>query len=162
MSARYSKEVFLETIKWTDVLQAFGSIGAMFVAIIGFALLIYQIKQIERTIIGDTHGKLYAQAFEIMKLIAEHPQIRPYLYDNKDYSKEDPNYNQIMCFAEILADFLEHISLQKLNMSEDIWPRWEIYIKDCYTDSRALREYFEKYSTLYGDDILNILGIKNN
>jgi hypothetical protein len=143
---------------WTEVVQALGSAAALLVAIFGFGLLIHQIRQLERAIRGDTHAQLYEKAFQIMTLLAAHPDLRPYFYGNKVLRGKDPKQNEVMCAAEIVANFMEFVALQRQNLPKSVWERWATYIKDRYHTSKVLRDYFVVNRNWYADEILGLLG----
>jgi hypothetical protein len=142
--------------RWTDVLQAIGAIGSLAIAIIGFGILIYQIRQLERAIRGDTQSGLYVQTFEIMKFIADNPEIRPYFYDGKELRPEDESYNLIMTATEIVADFFEHVVLQKANLPSEVWQKWCFQIQKTYSNSPTLQEYYTTNKLAYSVDVVTL------
>lgn len=141
---------------WTDILQAIGAVGSLVIAVVGFGILIYQIKQLERAIRGDTQSGLYAQTFEIMKFIADNPQIRPYFYDGKELQAGDESYNLIMTTSEIVADFFEHVVQQKTNLPDEVWQKWCLQIQKTYSNSPALREYYATNKLAYSLDVVSL------
>lgn len=142
---------------WTEVLQAIGAIGALIVSTIGFAALIYQIRQLERSIRGNVNESLYNQNLEFMRIIANNPDLRPYFYENRDITAENPKYSQVMSVAEILASFLELIALQKSDIPKHVWVHWSNYIQDMYKNSPVLRQHFRENKSWYSRDILVLL-----
>jgi hypothetical protein len=144
------------TPQWTDVLQAIGAIGSLLIAVIGFGILIFQIRQLERAIRGDTQSGLYAQTFEIMKFIADNPQIRPYFYDGKELRVGDESYNLVLTATEIVADFFEHVVQQKANLPDEVWQKWCVQIQRTYLSSPALREYYTTNKLAYSVDVVTL------
>ena len=71
-----------------------GVLGAIVGAILGgvFALKAAkrQVEVMLRHSRGDVNERLYNQSLEIMKFFAEHPEVRPYFYDNKDVAQVRP------------------------------------------------------------------------
>jgi len=141
---------------WTDVAQAMGAIGALLVAIIGFFILIIQIRQLERAIRSDTHSSLYSQCFDTTKLFYLNAKFLPYVYENKDLSKDDPSFYELSVLVEIIADFFEHIALQKTNLPDEVWNHWNNYIRSIYKSCPLLREHFRKRAEWYSEAILGL------
>lgn len=142
--------------QWTDVVQAIAAIGSLLIAVVGFLILIFQIKQLERAIRGDTQSGLYAHTFEIMKFIADSPQIRPYFYDGKELRAGDESYDLVMTATEIVADFFEHVVLQKANLPDEVWQKWCLQIQKTYSNSPALQEYYAKNKLAYSMDVVSL------
>ncbi|MCS6844323.1 MAG: hypothetical protein NZ528_08385 [Caldilineales bacterium] len=142
---------------WTDVLQATGAIGALIISTVGFAVLIYQVRQLERSIRGNVNESLYNQNLEFLRVLTNNPDLRPYFYENRDVTVEDPKYYQVMSLAEILASFLELIALQKSDIPKHVWVHWLSYIQDMYRSSPVLRQHFRDNKSWYSRDILTLL-----
>jgi len=142
------------TPHWTDVLPAIGAVGSLLIAVIGFGILIYQIKQLERAIRGDTQSGLYDQTFEIMRFIADNPQIRPYFYEGKELRPGDESYDLIMTATEMVADFFEHVVLQKVNLPSEVWQKWCFQIQKTYSNSPTLREYYTTNKLAYSVNVI--------
>src|SRR5437660_12279946 len=68
-----------------------GVIGAIIGAVLGgvFALKAAkrQVEVMLRQSRGDVNERLYNQSLSIMKFFAENPEVRHYLYDNKDIAR---------------------------------------------------------------------------
>jgi hypothetical protein len=150
------------TPQWTDVLQGIGAIGSVLIAVIGFGILIYQIKQLERAIRGDTQSGLYTQSFEILRFLADNPEIRPYLYEGKVLKMDDASYNLVMSATEIVADFFEHVVLQKPNLPANVWEKWAIQIVNTYSNSPTLQQHYASNKAAYCEDLLTLCGAANN
>jgi hypothetical protein len=141
---------------WTDVVQAIAAIGSVLIAVVGFGILIFQIKQLERAIRGDTQSGLYTQTLEIMKFIADNPEIRPYFYEGKELRPEDTSYNLILTATEIVADFFEHVVLQKANLPDEVWQKWCFQIQKTYSNSPVLQEYYATNRLAYSVDVVSL------
>jgi hypothetical protein len=142
--------------KWTDVLQAISALGSLVVAVVGFGILIYQIKQLERAIRSNTQSELYSQGFEILKFLGENPEIRPYFYEGKELDVGDKSGDLVLSATEIVADFFEHVVLQKRNLPEAVWQKWAVQIQKTYSDCPTLRQYYASNKSLYCEDIVRL------
>jgi hypothetical protein len=144
------------TPKWTDIVQAIGAAGSLLVAVVGFGVLIYQIKQLERAIRATTQGELYSQGFEILKFLGENSEIRAYFYEGKALAENDRARNLVLSATEIVADFFEHIVLQRPNLPEPVWQKWAIQIQNTYLNCPTLQEYFDIHKDMYCDDVIRL------
>ena len=144
------------TPKWTDILQAVGAAASLVVAVIGFGILIYQIRQLERAIRANTQSELYSQGFEILKFLGENSQIRPYFYEGKKLEAHDEARNLVLSATEIVADFFEHVVLQKRNLPNAVWQKWAIQMQNTYLSCPSLQEHFSVNRNVYCEDIVRL------
>src|SRR5712691_11830474 len=97
-------------VTWTADVQAIASI-------IAFVVVIYQIRQLQRTIRSDTHSKLYSHYLEVTKLLLQKPQLRPYFYGGKVLDNSVPDQadirQEIEVMCEVFLGLLEHAVVQK-------------------------------------------------
>jgi hypothetical protein len=138
---------------WTDVAQALATIAAVLIALFGFPLLIFQIKQLERSIRGDTHEKLYNQSLEIMNFLFQYPSLRPYVYEGKELEANDIERGHVDTLMEMLGDYLEHILLQMPNLPGDIRPYWKNYVRDMLRSSPELQRYLHIRRQWYSEEL---------
>jgi hypothetical protein len=140
-----------------------GIIGGIIGAVVGgvFALRAarQQIKVMVAQTQGSVHERLYNQNLELNRFFAEHPKLRPYLYENKELSKTETaeEKSQVLSAADMVAGFLELVTLQMPEISENIRVKWRNYIIDQYNSSSVLREHFKAYEDWYAEEVLSLL-----
>jgi hypothetical protein len=142
---------------WTDVTQAIASVASVVVGLIGFLLVVYQIRQLQRSIYGSTFESLYSQENNILHVFIDKPHLRPYFYDNKAIDPSDENYNQVMAIAELCTDFFEHLSLAQENLPPETRSRWNRCIIDFYRSSPALRLQIQTCRDWSCDELLTLV-----
>jgi hypothetical protein len=76
---------------------------------------------------------LASQSIEILKYIADDPQLYEYFYKNKPLAVETPTHTKVLCCAEIMANFLEHIFLQRPSLPVASQEAWMRYVRDHYS-----------------------------
>ena len=140
-----------------------GVLGVVLGAVIGgvFALKATK-RQIEVMLLqsrGDVNERLYSQSLEILRFIAENPELRPYFYDNKDLSRAESELERlrVLSTAEMVGGFMELVALQLAEQPAEIQPRWKAYIVDGYNSSVVLREHISSCTAWYADDFLQLL-----
>ena len=125
---------------WTEQIQAFAAIAGVLVALLGFGLLFHQIRQLRQTIQAESHGRIYQHALEVQKLFVEHPDLRRFFYGREELKAGDRDYDKVLAFAELVADYLEHIMLQRPNVPSEVQKAWENYTGLMLTSSPVLRQ----------------------
>ncbi len=142
---------------WTDIVQAIASVGSLTIAVIGFAFVIVQIRQLKNAIQSDTHSKLYSEDFEWVKILLEYPQLRPYFYDDQDITSDHQDYSRVLGIAELICTHFEHAVLQMENLPTHIVPRWHQYIRSLYNRSPIVRRHLKENEGWYSDRLMSIL-----
>jgi hypothetical protein len=144
-----------------------GILGVILGAVIGgvFALKATK-RQIEVMLLqsrGDVNERLYSQSLEILRFIAENPELRPYFYDNKDLSRTESELERlkVLSTAEMVGGFMELVALQLAEQPAEIQPRWKAYIVDGYNSSAVLREHLATCTAWYADDFLRLLPLES-
>jgi hypothetical protein len=107
----------------------------------------------------DVHERLYSQSLEIMKFFAEHPEVRPYFYDNKPLTKAETELERlrVLSTAEMVSGFMELVALQVEQQPAEIQPRWKAYIVDTYSSSGVVRDHLTSCEAWYAEDLLRLL-----
>ena len=145
-----------------------GIAGGVIGAIIGgvFALKATK-RQIEVMLVqarGDVNERLYSQSLSIMKFFVDHPELRPYFYDNKELSEagNESEKLQVLSAAEMVGGFLELVAMQIEEQRAEIQPRWKNYVIDAFNSSAVVREHLATCSAWYADDLLQLLPLESS
>ena len=101
--------------------------------------------------------RLASQSIEILKYIADDPRLYEYFYKNKPLVGETPTRTKVLCCAEIMANFLEHIFLQRPSIPVASQEAWMRYVRDHYSASHVVREFVTEHRHWYADAFLNFL-----
>jgi hypothetical protein len=59
--------------------------------------------------------------------------------------------------AEALANFMEQLVLQQLNLPKKQWQVWRRFICSSFEGSSALQEFFRHHRTWYSPELLRII-----
>jgi hypothetical protein len=143
-------------LDWTEVWTTYATIASALsslvvavVAIIGAVYVPRQFKQVERSIRGSTYERLTNESFEVIKFLASRPNSYPYFYEHKEIDHDNPDLEFILYAAEVVSNFLEHVMLEKKNMTGLDWKVWEKTVLDSCDRSPALRDHLRKYRDWY-------------
>jgi hypothetical protein len=143
-------------VLWTtDQVQAASSVAGVVVAIAGFVFIAYQIRQIGQAGRAGAHASIFSHYLEVTRLMLDNPEIRPYLYDGKKLSPDDPNYAKVLFACEVFGDFYEHVSLQRENLPHQSLECWDKAIADRYRRNPTLRTYLDARRHLYAPELFS-------
>ena len=140
-----------------------GIIGVILGALIGGIFVQRATKrQIEVMLMqsrGDVNERLYSQSLSIMTFFAEHPELRPFFYDNKELKQAatELERSKVLTAAEMVGGFMELVALEIEEQKPEIQTRWKMYILDAYNSSPVLREHLASCAAWYADDLLRLL-----
>jgi hypothetical protein len=101
--------------------------------------------------------RLASQSFEILKYLADDPQLYEYFYKNKPLVAEIPTVTKVLCCAEIMANFLEHVFFQRPSLPVASQEAWMRYVRDHYSASHIVREFVTEHRHWYADTFLNFV-----
>jgi hypothetical protein len=158
-----STPLFPQAAEWPAKVQAWTSVAGVLIATIGFILVLIQIHELKKAIRAETHGRIYDHAFEVQKVFIDHPEFRKYFYDGVSLQsggirRGSLEHAQLLGFAELLADYLEHITLQCDNVPPHVRDAWTNYRRTLTTGSPLLKEFLDANTGHYSANFLALCG----
>jgi hypothetical protein len=135
----------------SSVVQIVGALGV----VVSLFLLAWQTRKLGRQIaIGNVGGRYQSMGAAndryhgVLQLIFQNPELRPYLYDEKPCSLEDPNRDRLLMACEMLADSIDH-AMSVTNRYSDVphYSGWEsiarfYYRQPIFSEAIELLPYF--------------------
>lgn len=108
---------------------------------------------------GSVHERLYNQNLEVMRFIAEHPNLYPYFFSNKELNeaKSEEEKAQILSTADLFAGFLDLAAVQINELPKELRPSWRNYVLDQYKSSPALRQHIDSHPDWYYYGVLKLV-----
>lgn len=100
---------------------------------------------------------LASQSIDILKCVADDPRLYEYFYENKPLSDDSPERPKVLCCTEIVANFLEHIVLQRPSLPISSKEAWMLYVRDHYLASTVVREFVSRHRQWYADIFLEFV-----
>jgi len=137
-----------------------GLLGGIVGAVLGGLVVIWATKQQIRVLLaqtsGSVHERLYAQNLEIMRFLADHPQLYPYFFANKAISQAmgEMERLQILSTADMVVGFLDLVAVQVQELPNELRPNWENVILDQYHASAVVREHIHAHARWYSSSVL--------
>ena len=139
-----------------NLLSGIISIAALLVTIVGLVAVYVQIKKIRETLWSNTHSKLCDQSFELLRFFSENPKTYDYFYNRKILEPYETDKIFILYATEALANFMEHLILQKENLPEKQWEVWKRFIYTTFKSSIIIRVFIQDHREWYSNDLLAI------
>jgi hypothetical protein len=129
------------------------------IAILGGCLSAYSIwrtlKESSLANQASVSESLASQSIEVLKYIADDPQLYEYFYKNKPLAVETPTHTKVLCCAEIMANCLENIFLRRPKFTSCI--AWMRYVRDHYSASHVVRDFVTEHRHWYAEAFLNFV-----
>jgi len=127
------------------------------VGVIGFGALIYQLRQVERSVRSATRWSIYDLSARVKQNIIDSPELRPYFHDGKEITVDDDNYDKAMAVADLFCLYLEKIATQGEGISEQNRTSWGEYVRDVYNNCPAIRLHLNGKESWYSDEFWEII-----
>ncbi|CAN5421367.1 hypothetical protein BH09BAC1_BH09BAC1_00750 [soil metagenome] len=133
------------------------SIVTLLATVIGLLAVYIQIQKVKESLWSNVHSKLCDQSFELIKFFSENPNTYDYFYHNKRLDEKETEKVKILYATEIMANFLEHLLLQKENLPKKQWLVWERFIASTLSSSIIVCQFVQGKKEWYSSDLLAIV-----
>ena len=140
-----------------------GFLGGVVGATIGGFFVIWGTNKQTMALMTETSGnvneRLYNQNLEIMRFLAEHPNLYPYFFSNKEIgeSMSETEKEQVHCTAVMIVGFMNLIAVQIEELPEAQRPSWNRYVLEQYESSDVLRRHINSHSNWYCLGVLKLI-----
>lgn len=138
-------------------LQAAAGIATLAAAVYGFKYVKRQLLDVERTIQSNTNAHLADQSYRLIEFIERHPEVYDYLYKRKALESNDENAVFVALAVEMLANYLENLTLQHPNMLEQMREPWRKFTTDTCNNSPALLSFLDKNRGWYAPELIKLI-----
>ena len=142
-----------------ELWNALGTWAGPVVTLVGFLLLRNQMRAERRALETQTSWQMYETSISILTVFVEHPEIRPYFYDNRPAPAEEPLRSRVLATAELVADHMESVVLSRDAVEVNTRSVWVRYMQGLYRRSPVLRAFLapESEGYRYADVFLDLL-----
>lgn len=140
------------------LLRTTAAIVGVLVAVAAFGTAYYQAVLTRRTTEAQAWQGVNEQANYLSGMFIDHPELRPYFYDGVPISKNDPNYNKVMSYAELYLNFIDDLgddyvyALKGMEENGKYRRYWDRTFKDTFAMSPALQAYAKEEQAWYPTD----------
>lgn len=118
--------------------------------IVSFSALFFAFEQsriANRGVEAQIWQQITQQGNDISRIFIDHPNLRPYFYDDKPIDRNDPNFQAVMPVCELYLDYIDSMqdeyvfALPGMGINGENRVLWDRYFKDMFASSPALRAY---------------------
>jgi hypothetical protein len=108
---------------------------------------------------GNVNERLYNQNLEIMRFLAEHPNLYPYFFSNKELGESmgETEREQVHCTAAMIIGFMNLIAVQIDELPAAQRTNWNRYVTEQYEASNVLRRQIDSHSNWYCSGVLKLI-----
>ncbi|GJL90801.1 hypothetical protein [Hyphococcus sp.] len=133
----------------TETLEAYVAAGGLAVTIVGFAFIIVQIRQIERSVRSGAQAAIYTQAADFRSHLVAYPELRPLFFDGADIDQTHPDFSRALTLAELFLNYLEQIAVQGGNFDGGDRRAWESFVRLTLAASPIMKRRLEENKSAY-------------
>ncbi|MBA28405.1 MAG: hypothetical protein CME95_06560 [Hyphomonadaceae bacterium] len=138
--------------QWT--IQNWLQLGGLLTTLFGFLLVLIQIRRLGQSVRASAHAAIYAQASDFRSHLVKHPELRRYLFDGIEIRENHPDYQRVVTLAELLLNYLEHLSIEKSNFANHDGNAWRNFIKQALDACPVAKERLAENSVAYSPHLL--------
>jgi hypothetical protein len=143
-------------LHWTDVVEAIASGATVLVTLVGFLLVVHQIRLVKRSLQSDTNGRFCEQSLTIMAFMAERPYLYDYFYERKELVENDDNRIEVLCATEMMANYADLVVCNLSDVDRPVRERWHSFVADALANSPVLRGFIVERRRWYSDGLVEL------
>ncbi len=161
---RHSEAVKFEPIHVADLIKLIVTLASFVTVCVTLFLLVLQNQTIvmqtqytHQSLESNVFGTLTNQALATDDIFIKDPDLRPYFYNSKTVTENDPLVEKVKATAEYFLDFYDS-QVTQLKKFPNLWrsekDAWEAGIIDQFAWSPFLCWYLETNKTWYSEGLL--------
>lgn len=130
--------------------------------VLSIIILARQASTLNRNLSYSAVHMLYNANIRISEIFIQHPGLRPYYYESKDYAHADGELrSQLHATSEAILDLFESVSVQMDMHRKDarfrpLKQHWRLYMQQMFETSACLRSYFDENESWYAQELRDI------
>lgn len=140
-----------------ETVQVVVSAGGLLLALVGLPTLFLQIRELQRSVQGQVHGAMYAQAAEFRSHLIQYPELRKYFFDRVEIAPADPQYDRVVTIAESYLNYLEHIAVMEDSFGRANRQSLERFCRNALEQGPILRRRFEENRAGYSHTLARLI-----
>ncbi len=138
-------------------LETVSSVVGIAIAALGFGAVLFQLRQLDQNIKGNTRTSIYDMAARIKEVFLVRPHLRPYFFEGRDISPEHEHYAEALAAADYYCLYLEQITTQKATIADSDRRAWCQYAHDIYHNSPVIQGYLADKQSWYSDPFWKVM-----
>ncbi len=118
---------------------------SILVGLVGFGILVYQLRKINHQNHSNGLNYLYTQSASIRLELLRRPELIPYFRNGDVIAESDKDYGAACLIAELYLNYFEHLAIQEMSLRKHDWETWLSIMEDVFESSPIIKKvYVEK------------------
>jgi hypothetical protein len=140
---------------WNEV-EALAAVATTAVTAFGLFFVWLQVRAVQRTVRSDTNARFCEQSLTIMSFIADRPHLYPYFYDSKQLGEDDPYRVDVLCLAEMMANYADLVLGNLSDVEKSVRDRWTSYVRGSISSSPVLTSFIAERQSWYSKCLVEL------
>jgi hypothetical protein len=124
-----------------ETLNTIAACAGPLITLLGFLFLRSQLKGEREALETQTASQIYGVGSGILQLFVNHPDCRPFIYENAPLPPREPQRSKVLAVTEIVCDHLENIVLHAQATDSRTIDVWTAYMRGLYARSAVMRDF---------------------
>lgn len=137
--------------------QTYAAFGGLAVTVVGLALVIMQLRQVELSLRSSAHAALYEQASSFRTHLVAYPHLRRFFFEGASIEPSDADYDRVITIAELFLNHLEQIAVTIKSLGRDNRAALESFIKDALDKSPMMKQHLAANRSRYSPALIRYI-----
>jgi hypothetical protein len=147
---------------WGTVPELVGAV----IAICSLGFILKQLRSVQISLQTSAYAVLWKNWIEIDRFFSEKPSLRPYFYNDKSLSEEDPakpeRISEIKAAMEMVLDSYAGIYHIRTAIPKDDLAPYYNFMKNTYSTQHAFQEFVNSMANFYDPKFMKLLGVPDD
>ncbi|MFD3558284.1 hypothetical protein ACFWVU_01240 [Streptomyces sp. NPDC058686] len=144
-------------MQWTGSVEALGTAIGGVAALLGLGAVIVQLRHLTESIRSAARGATYDVGVQIKLVLLEHPQLRPFFFDDVPAPPDHPEASQIASLAELYCMYFQELVGQGLNVTANNRAAWHNLVTSMYRTSPPIRSQLTHHLEWYSVELRAVI-----
>ncbi|MEV4041397.1 hypothetical protein [Streptomyces sp. NPDC049744] len=144
-------------MNWTDVVEAVGAAVGASAAVLGLGAVIVQLHHLAQSIRASARSATYDIGVQIKLVLLEHPQMRPFFFDDVPTPPDHPEASRVASLAELYCMYFQELAEQGENVRAADRTAWHNLVASMYRTSPAIRNQLARHLDWYSTELRRLV-----
>ena len=130
---------------------------ALFTLVVSAVFAIVNLRQVVRSIRGQTYQRVYAQMIDIDRFFFDHSDYKAYFYPDSGDRNPSIDPVKLASVTEMMADYFDSVYYQRDSMPPVTFLGFQDYMRSVYSYSPQLQDFIKARERWYPPAFLSSL-----